>query len=42
MGANSIFVGLLIVLFTILLLYGMRRLKPRIAGFGSQSARLAD
>ena len=36
MSATSIFVGLLLVLFTILLLYRMRRLKPQIAGFGSQ------
>ena len=36
MSATSICFSLLIVLFTILLLYRMRRLKPRIAGFGSQ------
>ena len=36
MNATSMFVGLLIVLFTILLLYKTRRLKPQIAGFGSQ------
>jgi hypothetical protein len=36
MNATSMFVGLLIVLFTILLLYKTRRLKPLIAGFGSQ------
>jgi len=36
MSATSIFVGLLIALFTTLLLYRMRKLKPRIAGFGSQ------
>ena len=36
MNATSMFVGLVIVLFTILLLYKTRRLKPQIAGFGSQ------
>ena len=36
MSATSISFGLLIALFTILLLYGMRRVKPQIAGFGSQ------
>ncbi len=36
MNATSITFGLLIVLFTILLLYGMRKLKPQIAGFQSQ------
>ena len=36
MNAPSIFVGLLIVLFIILLLRWMRRLKPEIAGFQSQ------
>jgi predicted amidophosphoribosyltransferase len=36
MSATSISFGLLIALFTILLLYRMRRLKPQIAGFGSQ------
>ena len=36
MNATSIAFGLLIVLFTILLLYGMRKLKPQIAGFQSQ------
>jgi hypothetical protein len=35
-NATSMFVGLLIVLFTILLLYKTRRLKLQIAGFGSQ------
>jgi hypothetical protein len=29
--------GLLIVLFTILLLYRIRKLKPQIAGHGSQT-----
>jgi hypothetical protein len=32
MNAPSIFVGLLIVLFVILLLRWMRRLKPQLAG----------
>jgi predicted amidophosphoribosyltransferase len=36
MSATGISFGLLVVLFTILLLYRMRRLKPQIAGFGSQ------
>jgi hypothetical protein len=36
MNATSVSFGLLIVLFTILLLHGMRKLKPRIAGYGSQ------
>jgi len=36
MSATSVFFGLLIALFTILLLYGMRRVKPQIAEFGSQ------
>jgi predicted amidophosphoribosyltransferase len=36
MNAPSIFVGLLIVLFIILLLRWMRRLKAEIAGFQSQ------
>jgi hypothetical protein len=36
MSATSISFGLLVVLFTILMLYRMRRLKPQIAGFGSQ------
>ena len=36
MNATSIFVGLLIVLFTIKLLYKMRKLKPQIAGYGTQ------
>ena len=35
---NSIIIscGLLIVLFSILLLYRMRKLQPRVAGYGSQ------
>jgi len=36
MSATSVFFGLLIALFTILLLYGMRKVKPQSAGFGSQ------
>ena len=36
MSATSVFVGLLLVLFTILMFYRMRKLKPQIAGFGSQ------
>ena len=36
MNATSIFIGLLIVLFIILLLRWMRRLKPQLAGFQSQ------
>jgi len=36
MNATSFFVGLLILLFTILLLHRMHNLKPRIAGYGSQ------
>ena len=36
MSATSISFGLLVVLFTLLLLYRMRKLKPQIAGFGSQ------
>jgi hypothetical protein len=36
MNAASIFLGLLIVLFIILLLRWMRRLKPQLAGFQSQ------
>ena len=36
MNATSIVFGLLIVLFTILLLHWMRRLKPQLAGFQSQ------
>ena len=36
MNAPSIFIGLLIVLFIILLLRWMRRLKPQLAGFQSQ------
>ena len=36
MNATSFCFGLLIVLFTILLLHRMHKLKPRIAGYGSQ------
>ena len=36
MNAASIFLGLLIVLFMILLLHWMRKLKPQIAGVQSQ------
>ncbi len=36
MNAISFFFGLLIVLFTILLLHRMHKLKPQIAGCGSQ------
>jgi hypothetical protein len=36
MNATSFAFGLLMVLFTILLLHRMRKLKPRIAGYGSQ------
>jgi predicted amidophosphoribosyltransferase len=36
MNATSIFIGLLIVLFTILVLRGMRKAKARGAGSGSQ------
>ena len=36
MNATSVSFGLLIVVFTILLLYGMRRLKPQIARYGAQ------
>jgi hypothetical protein len=36
MSAISISVSLLIALFAILLLYEMRKLRPRVAGYGSQ------
>jgi hypothetical protein len=36
MNATSFSLGLLIVVFTILLLRRMHKLKPQIAGFGSQ------
>jgi hypothetical protein len=36
MSVTSIFFGLLVVLFTILVLWGMRKLKPQMTGFRSQ------
>ena len=36
MSATNIFLGLLIALFTILLLHWLRRLKPQLAGVQSQ------
>ena len=36
MNATSISFGLLIVVFTLLLLHWMRKLKPQVAGFRSQ------
>jgi len=36
MNATSISFGLLVAFFTILLLHWMRKLKPRVAGYGSQ------
>jgi hypothetical protein len=36
MSATSISFGLLIALLAILLLYKMRKLKPRVAGVGAQ------
>jgi len=36
MSATNIFLGLLIALFTILLLRWLRKLKPEITGFQSQ------
>jgi hypothetical protein len=36
MSVISISFGLLIALFAILLLYKMRKLKPQVAGYGSQ------
>jgi hypothetical protein len=36
MNATSISAGLLIALFAILLLYKVRKLRPRVAGYGSQ------
>ena len=36
MNATSFSFGLLIVLFTILLFHRIQKLKPRIAGYGSQ------
>ena len=37
MSAISISFSVLIVLFTILCLYRIRKLKPQVAGFGSQT-----
>ena len=37
MNATSFSFALLIVLFTILLIRRMRKLKPQIAGYGSQT-----
>ena len=37
MNAVSFSFGLLIVLFMILLVHKMRKLKPQIAGYGSQT-----
>jgi hypothetical protein len=34
---TSIALGMLLVLLTVLLLYRMRRLKPQIAGYGTQT-----
>ena len=34
MNATTFSFGLLIVLFTILLLHGMHKLEPQIAGYG--------
>ena len=36
MNAIGIFSGLLIVLFATLVLYKMRKLRPQVAGYGSQ------
>ena len=36
MNATTIFFGLLIALLTIRVLYRMRKLKPQIAGYGTQ------
>jgi hypothetical protein len=36
MNATSFSFGLLIVLFTILLIHSMHKLKPHIPGYGSQ------
>jgi len=36
MSANGVFAGLLIGLFTLLVLYWTRRLRPQIAAAGSQ------
>ena len=36
MNASNIFLGLLIVVFTILVLHSMRKVKRQVAGSGSQ------
>jgi hypothetical protein len=36
MNATTIFFGVLIALLTIRLLYRMRKMKPQIAGYGTQ------
>ena len=36
MSATSVFIGVLIVLSTSLLLYTTRKLRPKIAGYGTQ------
>jgi hypothetical protein len=36
MGTTSIFIGLLVALFTILLLQRTRKLKSRVTGYGTQ------
>jgi hypothetical protein len=36
MNATSVLFGLLVVLFAILLLHKIHKLKPRVAGYGSQ------
>jgi hypothetical protein len=35
-NATSIVLGLLVAVFTILLLHRIRKLKPQVAGYGSQ------
>jgi hypothetical protein len=37
MNATSFYFGLLVVLFAILLLHRMHKLKPQIAAYGSQT-----
>jgi hypothetical protein len=37
MSATSFSFGLLVLLFTILLLHRVRKLKPQVAGYGSQT-----
>jgi hypothetical protein len=36
MNATSIVLGLLVAVFTILLLHQIRKLKPQVAGYGTQ------